>query len=97
MSPLRLTTAKRKRHKNILKEAEIRLNRRRPLEMACCIFLSVAYLRLKKILLCLCTLTINQLQKTGTALTVVYFNSEGDAGGCYRLSPVRIQKDEGAC
>lgn len=39
---------------------------------------------------------INHARETGTALTVVYFSSEADAGGCYRLSPARIQKGRGA-
>lgn len=38
---------------------------------------------------------INHARETGTALTVVYFSSEADAGGCYRLSPARIQKGRG--
>ncbi|KAK2893238.1 hypothetical protein Q8A73_015722 [Channa argus] len=38
---------------------------------------------------------INQLRKTATALTVVYFRSERETGGGSRLSSVRIQKDGG--
>lgn len=43
------------------------------------------------------TLTIHQLQKTATVLTVVYLNSEGETRGCCRLSSGGIQKDGGAC
>lgn len=40
------------------------------------------------------TPSINQTEKTATVLTVVYFTSQRETGGCYRLS-CRILKDGG--